>query len=248
MRKEAIVDKPLVPDELVAGEMCRRRRIRPEIVYPNLPINFNDEAEAISGGACTAIRVDGLAIKVFGDYGERAMEIVMSDRNEYLGLAQSRLAEYVPRTDFMIGQGGNGKATEIVLQPWISGRMVGEMSLGEIWRDEKLLLALRKFGWQVILAYGQGIKKIDYSGFALRAGAGLVDWINNISLFAGRNIVWDGANLHLVDVTSHELVRGKRSDLRNVLTRIRTTGVVMRDLVWIEWKLKQLRAGYNGGE
>ena len=127
------------------------KEVSPRLPEDNrLPIRTEllDE-KVFLGGFVTCLRLTKkerkYAVKVHNYTGPELDEIIAQEKGDYKDLKSGPLKEYIPETQFVKGHGFDGEPCQIAVQPWIEGRKVGEIGVGEILENPKLLGALKQF-------------------------------------------------------------------------------------------------------
>ncbi|MGI5840903.1 MAG: hypothetical protein ACOX6N_01710 [Patescibacteria group bacterium] len=238
-----LAGRPVIPVE----QIRERALLCPVIITRNNQLPFvMQESEQVANGAFSRCfkHQDGWAIKIheYAENGiseiERVKEILGIDKQEYEQLRKGRLGEYATETSFIIGRGPGGNVAEIQVQPWVEGRVLGEMDVSEIWSNRAILTEIREFGVSLILDGTRTGRFTDYMGFNVRKDCGFTTKIRARSLLASRNLIWDGTRLHLIDVTNHTWQKSKR--LSQIKHNLAIIFCVTKDLIRINRRLKQM--------
>lgn len=164
--------------------------------------------EGFFGGSVTCFRLSekrgSYAVKIHRYTGLELDKVIRQGEREYENLRSGPLSEHIPESLFMKGHGFENEHSQIVLQPWVEGRKVGEMGVNEIVRNPRLLKALKQFQTKMVERFMEQRQWLDYAGIGLKPEEkSLQNRINSLSLLASRNLIWDGNRLWLVDTTNN---------------------------------------------
>jgi len=212
-------ERPLIPREyLFTGPAAKgwedfKNFFEGNNKLPFPSIDSNKDGSVVCGhfyGVCKATIGDKgpYAIKVHHQGGEAGavFEQARADRREYETLRTAGFGFYLAPTYYFIGHGLENKATQINVQPWIDGKPLGEKSLSEIMRETPLIWSLKNFIYLTLRHFFKTGELIDYFGFGIRHDAPprVRFSLERFSVFASRNLIWDGKGLFLIDPTTHQ--------------------------------------------
>ncbi len=241
MIKETVA-RPVISPGLVRDLDLACPRVIP--INNQLPLALSGSEEVAKGAFCRCFRTGSFAVKIHeyepnGNSPEVDVDkITRNDRMEYEQLRDGPLSQFVTRTQFVIGRVESTNLAEIQIQPWVEGKVVGEIGEEEIWSDKKLLKELRTFGTGLMINAIKSGRWADYMGFSVKKECSLRTKFKARSLLAARNLIWDGEKLHLIDVTNHTW--NKAGKLNQAKRNLLTFACLLNDLIRIEGRLKEL--------
>lgn len=219
----------------------------PTIIPRNhlLPFDMDITEQSANGAFSRCFKHEaGWAIKIheYAENGVSSMEnvqrIINIDKQEYEQLKKGGLGSYATDTTFIIGRGPGGNVAEIQAQPWIDGRVVGEMDRSEVWSNEALLVEIKRFGISLLVDSVRMGRFVDYMGLNFKRDCSIRAKLRARSLLSSNNLMWDGEKLHLVDVTNHTWRKSKK--LGQIKHNLIILFCVAKDLTIIDRRLKQL--------
>lgn len=217
---ERVLDKPLISDEelvikppqgeipefvrwLMSDESQLPLR-RPSMPQEGTQEEFGDHR---NGHFCICVRQKrggppDLALKfVINPEGHSPSTIAKGDKGAYEALKNTPIGPFLVKTLHVITNGPEGPIP-LQMQPWISGRAVGEYSIEEIFSNRTMVKALKEFTIRLLATFIQG-KLVDYWGFGLKSGLALWKRVSVFSVLASRNLIWSEGGLVLIDTTTH---------------------------------------------
>ncbi len=242
MTKERL-NRPLVSEERVAtgragfeAEGFRATMLPDTGSYlPFTPAREVDPTQIVYGNACACapmgkLSPDGPKMAVKFSLDPVCPAVALADKREYERILAGPLTQFVVPTYFVLGHGIDKKPAEIQIQPWIGGRKVGEMAVGEILSDFSLCWALRAFAKAAVFHFFKTGQMVDYWGFGFKGGVkNAQDRRDKFSLFSARNLIWDGKKLHLIHASRNNsaTVECRHTNIRYTMRWI--LPVVFRD-------------------
>jgi len=217
------------------------------------PLNeSNENRPVVCGhfyGVCEATVGDkgSYAIKVHHQTGEtgEVFKQACADRGEYEKLKELGFGPFLAPTHFLVGHGLDDKPAQINVQPWIDGKPLGEKSLIEIMRETLLIWSLKNFIYLTLRHFFKTGELIDYLGFGIRHDAPprVRFSLERFSVFASRNLIWDGRGLFLIDPTTHQRGLSTKDRGKRLLLLGGSLFTLLRDYLTVSAAIKK-RSGF----